>query len=299
MQSSISQEIRRSINLLKKSYSSAVSFHLIFCHIVFLLEKEPKFFPKTDWEILTILATSSKTSKIYQKNFQNSVNKNKFDQKILNFLKSYNKEIRTNNIFTFKLKMILYYCVNQENFDVNNFLFFELTNFYGISDEINFLICKLNVNFKLSDVFGNKNNPKINENIFSNFIKKDLTEKTKIQLIPAIYDVENVKNYKIKEFNVKNKILLIKILENFVFYAKFTKNPSSFKEIFSEDKEFIVIFRNYIKNNINEEILSEKILYDKVFSERIDIYNILESKYKISADKNKFLDEVKRFLKFK
>lgn len=274
----LSKNIKRTLLLLKKSSKQPIIFQKLYNHLGWLCKNETKninYQNLEDWSM--ILICGAMKEKIITKNF---------DKLILQFLKE-NRESSCNEI-QFRIKIMLCYLNNQDIKLLNNFIFFELIYYHFGFDNLNdYLIVKICNQIIVSEYFGLIYKNKI-QNCLEIFYKKIMDGNYQVPmkclLLPVFVKCKELP-ISFKEISIDDPFI-IRIIESFCFFAKYSENTSLIREIAPEGDKFIDLLQKYINKEIQD---IEPLMYVSsnlfVKLERFDIFKTIKRFYDDSEKK--------------
>ncbi|TBU08876.1 hypothetical protein CWI39_0132p0040 [Hamiltosporidium magnivora] len=291
-------EIIKTIKLLKRSYKQPIIFHILHSHLSFIISKDKRFVLYDyydDWTKLLILSASDLKFSVYN-----------LEKKIINFLVENRNTKYFDELILFKLKIILYYILNTQQKSTNMFILFELMNNYvDASEETDYYIFSCVSKHVMCNIFGIKLFKFVQKDAINIFLEKCLKNNSnfllKSRILPAFID-SNIIPVSFIDFNSDDSLLNLNIFESLCLYAKFTANPSNFKEIIPSSPEFIEIFSLFISKEISDQSTEIKEYNFKEYNLNECLLNnnslipFLKNLYNKTEDKDKFISDLKGFI---
>ncbi|ELQ76599.1 hypothetical protein THOM_0314 [Trachipleistophora hominis] len=286
------KKINKTIKLLKRCYNQPILFQILHNNLSFLIQNEYNFPFHLYPDMFSKILIASTSTQAY-------VN---LDNKILAFLKDSRESVKYSVITRYKVKIILYYLINQPYDMFSKFICFEIINNYGNIPDLGYLVAHYIRKYALSNFFEVKLKKAMPIEYVDLYLQKNMGDSVdfKAEILPlcAIYSLKGISlgNFKF-DYNLRSIILL----ESVTFYAKFTENVSDIKRVLPSNDNFVRFFKIFLNRNKpqNREIrdgdstsLKELdyrtlMVYDNL------LFKSLKEEFVLVDDKREYLNKLK------
>lgn len=288
-----SKKINKTIKLLKKCYNQPIIFQILHNYLSFLVQDEYNFPFHLYPDMFSKILIASTSSQAY-------VN---LDSKILVFLKECRESAKYSLIIRYKMKIILYYLINQPYDMFNKFICFEIINNYCKVPELECLIADYTRKYALANFFEVKLKKPMPAEYLDLYLRKSVSDNInlRMKLLP-LCAVHTHKGISLNDFNFDYNVQSIVLLEALTFYAKFTEKVLDIKHILPSNDNFVLFFKIFLNRertqgrnaeNRNSTVFKE-LDYRKLMIRDNLLFKSLKEEFLLAEDKKKYLCELKK-----
>lgn len=287
------EKIKKTIRLLKKCYHQPLLFHILHNHLSFLVKNMHSFPQGCFADTFSKILISSTNTKTY-------VN---LDNKIVSYLKASKHMVKYSAIVKYKVKIILYYLINQPYEMFNKFICFELICNYSSIKELEVLVASYLQKYALASFFEISIKKKMPADYISLYFQKSMNfginASIKNNTISAIYDQE-ARNF--NDFVFSENLQSILLLESLVFFAKFVDNIDKIRTILPSNDNFILYFKSFLKrktiesSTLKTSYTRASLNYSKMLIREDMLLSSIRREFWLVCNKKEYLDKVRKLV---
>lgn len=281
-------QIRRTIELMKRSYDQPVLFHILHSHLSLLLEKTtPECEMADDWS--KILISSCHPNKAPNQGLEAKI------QKLIHKIRP--AEASEDRL---RLMCICYYLLSRPPYLVNHIMAFELVNsFLGrTSDYFDGLIIKILSSLVLARVFKVNENRKLKNDALDKMLctlnERSLSDQNRVRALSCFVN-SNVCPAPVNFVEVLPDYQGYKYLETICLYAKYVVDAAHIKDVLPSYPGFVDSLGDFMNCGFRFDCKQDYDLKHCVLQDRSVFAKIREA-FEKSQNKQKLVSEMIDFI---
>lgn len=284
----MASQVQRTISLMKRAYDQPILFHILHCHLVFLLSATtPTYEITDDWSKILVYSA-----------YPNKLPNQGLELKIQDFLRRIRPPLDEPDK-KLKLMVICYYLLNRPPALINHIILFELvSHFLGHSEYFDGLIIKILGNMLTAKLYGVEQNKKLSaastEKMIELVLARDLSLSNQIRALPCFIG-SDIKPFDLGLTTIDHTYLGYKYLEMFCLYAKYCKNASYITSVLPSNVSFIEGLKEYMSYAFPFAVSGE-VEVEKAAMEDRRLYDEITRSFEEAPDKHRFVSDIIEFV---